>query len=322
MRAAVTGGSGVVGGPVISHLVASGHEVVALARTGAAMDKVARLGARPSRGDILDPDSVRAFVAGADWVFHVAGVNEMCSANHRLMKRVNVDGTRNVAEACRRKGVHRLIHTSSAVTLGEAAGEVGSESTRHRGPYRSRYEESKVLAERLLELVSGLEVVTVNPSSVQGPGRATGTGKLVIDVINGRLPFLVDATFSIVDIDDSARGHVLAAERGVPGERYVLSGATLTIREALRRVEAVTGMAPEVRYLPGWVAGVGATGLEVAYRIGRRRPPVCREMVSALRAGAAYDGSRATRELGLQYRAVDETIRRMIDWFRSQGLIG
>jgi len=322
MRVAVTGGSGVVGGPVISHLVASGHEVVALARTAAAKEKVARLGARPSRGDVLDPDSVRALVAGADWVFHVAGVNEMCSANSRLMMRVNVDGTRNVADACRRKGVDRLIHTSSAVALGEAAGEIGSESTRHRGPYRSRYEESKVLAERLLESVSGLEVVTVNPSSVQGPGRATGTGKLVIDVINGRLPFLVDATFSIVDIDDSARGHVLAAEKGVSGERYVLSGVTLTIREALRRVEAVTGTALEARYLPGWVAGIGAMAIEVAYRIGRRRPPVCPEMVSVLRAGAAYDGSRATRELGLEYRAVDETIRRMIDWFRSQGLIG
>lgn len=322
MRVAVTGGSGVVGGPVISHLVHSGHEVVALARSEAAMGKVARLGARPSRGDVLDPESLRALVAGADWVFHVAGINEMCSANHRLMTRVNVEGTRNVAAACRRKGVQRLIHTSSAVTLGEAAGVVGTESTRHRGHYRSKYEESKVLAERELESVSGLEVVIVNPSSVQGPGRATGTGKLVIDVINGRLPFLVDSRFSIVDIDDCARGHVLAAERGVPGDRYVLSGATLTIREALERVGAVTGASPRVRYLPAWFALIGGTMIEVGYGAVRRQPPVCREMVSVLRAGASYDGSLARLRLGLEYRPVDETIRRMVDWFRSQGLVG
>jgi dihydroflavonol-4-reductase len=322
MRAAVTGGSGVVGGPVIRHLVEAGHEVVALARTETAGQRVAGLGAQPSRGDVLDPESLRAFVAGADWVFHVAGVNEMCPADRRLMTRVNVEGTRHVADACHRKGVGRLIHTSSAVTLGEAAGETGNEFTSHRGRYRSLYEESKVLAERELVRAGDVEVVVVNPSSVQGPGRSTGTGRLVIDVLDGRLPFLVDSTFSIVDIDDCARGHLLAAERGEPGERYVLSGATLTIREALHRVAAVSGAVPKVRYLPSSVALIGGTLVELVYRLGRRRPPVCREMVSILRAGAAYDGSRATRELGLQYRPFDETIRRMVDWFRAQGLVG
>lgn len=322
MKVVVTGGSGVVGRPVVRRLVEAGHEVVALARSEAAADLVQGLGARATPGDVLDPGSLSTLVAGADWVFHVAGINEMCSPDPQLMKRVNVEGTVNVAQACRRNGVGRLVHTSSAVTLGEPSGVVGNELTTHRGRFRSRYEESKVLAEREVRSIEGLDVVVVNPASVQGPGRATGTGKLVIDVINGKLPLLVDSTFSIVDIDDCAIGHLLAAEMGEPGERYVLSGSTLTIREALDHIAAVTGAAPRVRYLPSWIAGIGGTAVGMAYRAVRRPPPVCREMVSVLRAGAAYDGSRAARELGLRYRPLDETIRRMVDWFRSEGLVG
>ncbi|MEX1125724.1 MAG: NAD-dependent epimerase/dehydratase family protein [Acidimicrobiia bacterium] len=322
MRVAVTGGSGVVGMAVVRHLVDAGHEVRGLARTRAASDKIAGLGAEPVAGDVLDTESLAGLVSGMDRVFHIAGVNEMCSADPGHMDRVNIVGTINVRDACRAAGVNRLIHTSSAVAIGEEKGSVGSEASPHRGSYLSRYERSKHISEQLvLEASSGLEVVSVNPSSVQGPGRASGTGKLILDVMRGKLPFLVETTISIVDIDDCARGHLLAADRGQPGERYLLSGVSLTIGEALALLTRISGLSFKPRFLPGSVVFALAGVVEIGARAVRRRPPVCREMVRVLRHGHRYDGTRATRELGLGYLPLEDTVQRTIDWFRDQGLL-
>ncbi len=322
MKVAVTGGSGVVGTAVIRHLVEAGHQVRALARTGAASEKVSAIGAEAVPGDVLDPQSLITLVSGTERVFHVAGVNEMCSIDPGHMDRVNIVGTSNVRAACLAEGVPRLVHTSSAVAIGEKHGTVGSETSPHRGSYLSRYERSKHISERLiLEGSAGLEVVSVNPSSVQGPGRATGTAKLILDVIRGKLPFLLDTTVSIVDIDDCARGHLLAADQGRVGDRYLLSGASLTIGDALSVATRVSGISLNPRFLPGPVASILGGGVELGARIAGRRPPVCREMVRVVRHGHRYDGSKATRDLGLGYTPFEETIARTIDWFRAQGLL-
>lgn len=322
MRVALTGGSGVVGRPLVRHLVERGHQVQALARSTGSARTLERLGARPIGGDVLDRDSLLPLVAEADRVFHVAGVNEMCSKDPGHMDRVNIEGTRNVVSACRAAGVGRLIHTSSAATIGERAGTVGSETSPHRGSYLSRYERSKHLAERVLfDECGDLDVVAVNPSSVQGPGRASGTGRLILDLLNGRLPVLVESRVSIVDIDDCARGHVLAAERGVPGERYLLSGASFGMAEILDLLAEVTGRRSRPRFVSGWLASAGAGAVELGARLAGRRPKVCREMVRVLRAGHDYDGSRATRELGLEYTPLRTTIGRTVEWFEEQGLL-
>lgn len=323
MRCAVTGGSGVVGSAVVRHLVAAGHEVVALARSPAAEEQLAGLGARAVTGDVLEPESLKPLCDRADWVFHVAGVNEMCSRHPERMDRVNITGTRHVVTAARAAGAARLVHTSSAVTIGQPPGTVGRETTTHRGYYLSRYERSKHLAEQVA-FAEGedLPVVAVNPSSVQGPGRTTGTGRLVLDLVRGRLPFLVDTTVSMVDIDDCARGHLLAAERGAGGERYLLSGASFTITEVLGLVAEITGREIAPRLLPGWLAEAGATLVAAVNRVVRRRPPVCREMVRVAEAALGYDGSLATRQLGLEYTPFETTIRRTVDWFRAEGLLG
>ncbi len=195
----------------------------------------------------------------------------MCPRHPEAMYQVNYLGTWNVMEACRDTGVRRLVHTSSAVAIGEQHGTVGSEESPHRGRYLSAYERSKHLSEMLvLEARPGLEVVVVNPSSVQGPGRATGTGKLVLDVVRGKMPFLVDTTVSIVDIDDCARGHLLAAERGAPGRRYVLNGASLGIGAAIELIRRATGRQVGERYLPGPIATAG--GRDRRARISHDRP--------------------------------------------------
>ena len=322
MKVAVTGGSGVVGSAVVRHLVEDQHHVVALARSADSATKLEELGATPVGGDVLDPSDLDGLVAGADWVFHIAGINEICSPDPDLMDLVNIEGTRNVIRASRAAGVERLIHTSSAVTIGEQHGVIGTESSPHRGSYLSRYERSKHLSEQLLfEEVADLDVVAVNPSSVQGPGRARGTGRLMLDVLNGRMPFLVDTRVSIVDIDDCASGHVLAATNGVGGQRYILSGATFDMSRALSLLVEATGRDLSPRFVPGWVASVGIGVVSLGARALGRRPELCREMVRVLLAGHAYDGSRATRELGLEYRPLELTIRRTIDWFEAEGLL-
>lgn len=273
-------------------------------------------------GELLDTSSLRDLVSGCELVFHVAGVNEMCSLTPGRMWQINVEGTRSVMTACRAEGVGRLVHTSSAVTIGETQGTVANEESPHRGFFLSEYERSKTEAERiLLAEADGLDVVSVNPSSVQGPGRSTGTGRILLAVARERLPLLVDTTFSLVDIDDCARGHMLAAERGENGERYLLSGAILDMRSALRLLADVTGRDLSARYLrPAALSALAGVVEGVSRGLGRR-PPICREAARVLLHGHRYDGSRATRELGLEYTPIDETIKRTVEWFDEKGLL-
>jgi dihydroflavonol-4-reductase len=273
-------------------------------------------------GDILDYDSLLRAFDGADLVYHVAGVNKLCLPDPSHMYRANIEGTRNVLRAVCATGVRRVVYTSSAVTIGEAQGQVGNEHSIHRGTFNSHYERSKFQAEQVLINEAGdLDVVIVNPSSVQGPGRATGTGKLLLDVLAGRLSTVVDTRISIVDIDDCARGHLLAAERGVRLRRYLLNSFSMTTQEAVNLVEAVTGREIHVRYLPPWVASLSGGVVGALFSVIRRPAPICAEMVRTLQHGHVYDGSRAARELGLVYTPASETLSRLIEWARGEGLI-
>ncbi len=322
MRVAVTGGSGVVGRAVVRHLVDSGHHVAALSRSSESASSLESLGASAVPGHVLDFDALIGLVSGTDWVFHIAGVNELCSRDPSRMWRVNVDGSLLVLEASARAGVRRVVHTSSAVTVGEAEGTVGAESTKHRGFFLSDYERSKTVAERLmLETRHDIEVVSVNPASVQGPGRSTGTGALLLAAAGGRLPFLVDATISLVDTDDCARGHLAAADEGVPGERYLLSGATVTIREMVSLMNRVLERTRRPWFVnPGAISAI-APVVDWASRVLGIEPTLCPESARVLRHGHAYDGSRATRDLGVAYTPLETTVRRMIDWASEESLL-
>jgi dihydroflavonol-4-reductase len=320
VTALVTGGSGVVGGAVIRALLHDGGAVRALSRSEPASRVVTGLGASSVAGDLLDIDALVDAMAGCDVVYHVGGVNAMCLRDPQPMYAANVDGTRAVLEAAQRSGVRRVVYTSSAIVLGERNGTVGSESSPHRGSFHSHYERSKYEAE--LIALSGqwdVEVVAVCPSSVQGPGRATGTGKLILDVIRGKLPFLVDVPISIVDIDDCARGHLLAAEHGEPGQRYVLNGFTMTAPDAMAKVQEIIGRPLRVQYLPKRLVRAMGPVLDVVNRV--KQVPFCAEMITVMTHGHTYDGSRAERDLGLEYRPAEDTLRRTIDWFVSEGLL-
>jgi dihydroflavonol-4-reductase len=320
----VTGGTGFLGRALAERLLRHGDQVKALARSDASASALAAMGAEPVRGDVLDGDSLVAAMRGCELVYHAAGANAFCLRNPSPMFEVNVRGSKNVVHAAARAGTRRLVYTSSAATLGEASGTIGSEESPHRGWFLSDYERSKFEGEQTVLAAAretGLDVVSVNPASVQGPGRATGSAKLLLDYVNGRIKAVVDSRLSLVDIADCTEGHLLAGARGAPGERYVLSGATLSVREGLALVASVVGVDRPVRTLPPFITMAVATAAEAQGRIRRSRPSICRELARTLIHGHAYDGSKATRELGLRYTPVEETLRRTVDWWREQQLV-
>ncbi len=323
-RVFVTGGSGVVGGALVDALRARGDEVVALARSDAARASLEQRGAQVVSGDILDADVLARGMEGCATLFHVAGQNSLCVEDPSSMLRANVEGPAVAIRAAARAGVGRVVHTSSAATIGEPEGIIGREDTPHRGWFLSTYERSKTEGERVaLETgrAEGVDVVSVNPCSVQGPGRAGGTARFLLAFLDGRLKLFVDTHVSLVDIKDCTAGHLLAAERGTPGERYILSGVTLTISDAFALAADVAGVERSPRLVPRRAATVAGAVVERAFRLVRRRPPVCREMVRTLIHGHRYDGSRAERELGLQYTDPRDTVRRTVAWAREAGLL-
>jgi len=314
----------VIGSALVTSLLERGDDVVALARSDAAASALSARGVTVARGEGYDEDALTRGMEGCEYAYNVAGVNSLCVEDPRPMQRMNVDGAVAAVRAAARAGVRRLVHTSSAATIGEAPGTVGDERTPHRGWYLSTYERTKTEGERAALAAArqvGQDFVCVNPSSVQGPGRAGGTGRFLLAFLDGRLKVFVPTVVSLLDIDDCVSGHMLACERGVSGERYLLNGMTLEIQDALALAADVAGVQARPRLVPRQAATIAATAVERGFRLLGRRPPVCREMVRTLLHGHRYDGSRAERDLGLHYTEPRETIRKTVTWARERGLI-
>lgn len=322
--ALITGGTGFVGGALLRRLVAEGREVRALARSPRAAAALDASGAVPAGGDLSDGSSLRSAMEGVGTVFHVGGVNAVCLRDPSEMYRTNVDGSERLIRAAARAGVRRVVYTSSAATIGEPEGVVGREGTPHRGTFLSDYERSKHMAEERVRSVAerlGLPVVILNPSSVQGPGRTGGSARLLLGLVNARLPVVVPTFLSVVDVDDCAEGHLLAERLGTPGQRYLLSGSTLSVGEAIDLLRRVSGRPRRVLTLPRAAARLGGPLAGALTRLTGHEPSVCGEMVRTLLHGHRFDGSRAERELGLTYRPIEETIGRTLAWFADRGLV-
>ena len=320
-RVLVTGGAGVVGSALVGRMQSEGLSVRALVRRPEAAAAMAALRAEPFLGDILDAAALDEAAAGCRWVFHVAGLNAYCRRDPSDLFRVNVQGSLAVLRAAQRAGADRFIHTSSAVTLGEARGATGHEGSPHRGHYLTAYERAKHEAElAVLSEPGGVDRVVVNPASVQGVGRSSGTGRLLLDLARGRLPLAVDTRLSIVDLADCAAGHLAAARHGRPGARYVLSGFSLALREVVQVLGGRLGPAAprQPLLLPPSALTLPA---RLSWWLARGRSRLCPETLANLRHGAVYDGSLATRELGLRYRSAEETLGNLVDWFRAEGLL-
>ena len=320
----VTGGSGFVGGAIVRRLVAGGTTVRALARSDAAAAAVRGLGVEPVTGSILDQDALVEAMRGCDVVFHVAGINAGCVRDPAPLYAANVSGPDRVIRAAAAAGIARVVHTSSAAAVAEPEGTVATEDTEASGTFHTHYARSKYLGERHAFAAgreAGVEVVAVNPSSVQGPGRTTGTAKLLLGVARTPVAALVRTWISIVDVEDCAEAHVLAARSGRDGERYLVSGSSVTTEEAVAIVRDLTGRPRRVVWIPRAVVRATTPIASLVARVGSGDPLLCPGMVRTLLHGHRYDGSRAMRELGLTYTPLVETFRRALAWYQARGML-
>jgi dihydroflavonol-4-reductase len=327
VRALVTGATGFVGAAVARALLADGWEVRALVRAGSDRSNLRALPLEAAVGDLTDPESLDRAVTACAAVFHVAADYRLGARDPEQLYRTNVEGTRNILTAARRAGVERSIYTSSVATMGiPPDGIPGDEAT----PVAleamiGHYKRSKFLAERAVldEARAGLPVVIVNPSTPVGPGdvKPTPTGQLVLDAACGRMPAYVDTGLNIVHVDDVARGHLLAFERGVVGERYILGGKDMSLREILAEISRLVGRDPPRVRLPYAAVLPIAYVAEAFSRVSGRAGRVTLEGVRMSRKRMFFSSAKAQRELGYTWRPPVEAFADAVKWFRGRGLL-
>jgi dihydroflavonol-4-reductase len=278
-----------------------------------------------SEGNLADRPSLERALVGCEALFHVAADYRLGAPDPRQLYETNVDGTRNILEASRQAGVRRVVYTSSVATVGiPADGSPGSEDTPVGvADMIGHYKRSKFLAEQLVResALSGMPVVIVNPSTPIGPGdvKPTPTGQLVLDAAAGRMPAYVDTGLNIVHVDDVAAGHLLAFHRGRPGERYILGGQDMTLREILFEIAQLVGRKPpRIRLATGVVLPIAYVAEAVA-RVTGRPGRITLEGVRMARKRMFFSSGKASRELGYQWRSPTEALRDAIAWLREQG---
>jgi len=319
----VTGASGFIGGHVARLLVERGCPVRVLVRPSSDLRGLAGLAVERVHGDLRERESLDRALAGCRQLYHLAADYRLWARNPSEMYRSNVEGTGNLLEAARRAGVERVVYTSTVGCIHlPGDGTPGDEEAPARLEEMSgTYKRSKFLAEQaaLESARSGLPVVVVNPTAPVGEAdrKPTPTGRIIVDFLRGRMPAYVDTGLNLVDVRDVARGHLLAGERGRPGERYILGGRNMALREILEELARLGGRAaPKVRipYAVAWAYGAFDTALA---RWTGRPPLAPLDGVRMARKKMFVRTGKAERELGFVPGPVEAALERAIEWFRA-----
>ena len=329
MTTLVTGATGFVGSAVLRALIRRGEPVRALVRRSSSLRLLEGLPVQIVTGDLDEPASCRGALRGCDALFHVAADYRLWVPQPGAMYRTNVDGTRELLLAGAEAGVQRIVYTSSVATLGLRADHLPSDETTPAtlADMIGHYKRSKFLAEQAVrELVagSGLPVVIVNPSAPVGPAdaRPTPTGRVVLEAARGRIPAFVDTGLNLVHVDDVAEGHLLAFEHGRIGERYILGGDNLSLREMLAEIAGLVGRKPPRLQLPPRALLPVAFLAEAIARLGiGGEPLVTADGVRMARKPMYFMSAKAERELGYRSRPAAEGMRHAIHWYRSCGYL-
>jgi dihydroflavonol-4-reductase len=327
MKALVTGATGFVGAAVARALLGAQWRVRVLARPGSDRRNLKSLDVEVSEGDLADLRSLERAAQGCDGLFHVAADYRLGARDPAELYRANVEGTRNVLSAAHRSGVQRIVYTSSVATIGiPADGTPGDEqSANSLENMIGHYKRSKYLAEEVVREAArdGISVVIVSPSTPVGPGdvKPTPTGQLVLDAAAGRMPAYVDTGLNIVHVDDVAAGQLLAYERGRPGERYILGGQDMSLREILELIARLEGRNPPRVRLPYGVVLPIAYLAEGFARLTGRSGRITLEGVRMSRKKMFFSSAKAVRELGYRWRPPVQAFEDAIRWFRDNGLL-
>jgi dihydroflavonol-4-reductase len=321
----VTGGTGFVGTHVVRALLAEGRSVRCLARAGGRRDNLAGLPVEIVEGDLADAASLARAAVGIDTLYHVAADYRLWAKDKNDLYRANVGGTSLMLEAASQARVRRVVYTSSVAALGLT--EDGSPANEETPVVRDRivghYKRSKYDAEcvALGWAKRGLPVVIVNPSTPIGERdiKPTPTGQMIVDFLNRKMPAYVDTGLNLIDVRDVARGHLLAAEKGRVGERYILGNRDLTLKEILDTLGRITGLPSPSMRLPHWIPLVAGAVSSAAARITGRPPRVSLDSVRMSMHRMFFDPGKAVRELGLPQTPVEEALARAVEWFRANG---
>jgi dihydroflavonol-4-reductase len=333
MKCFVTGASGFIGSNLVHELLARGHRVKALLRPGA--EERALLGQKFERvtGDLFDPALLERELKDCQWCFHVAASYHLWMRDYAPMYRVNVEGTRNILEAAGKAGCEKIVYTSTVGCIGLPVenGKIvpaNESSLVTDEQLMCDYKKSKFQAEAVaLDLLhkKGLPVIIVNPSAPVGPGdvRPTPTGKIVVDFLNRKLPAYIDTGLNWVHVRDVAVGHILAAEKGRFGNRYILGNqqGNWTMEQTVRELAKIAGLPAPTRKLPHWFAlRVAEVSEGIAFFTGKE-PQATLAGVRMARHKMWYDPGKAVRELGLPQTPPEQAFADAVAWFRANGYV-
>ncbi len=331
MKAFVTGATGFVGSHVARVLAGQGADLRLLVRSSSDLKNIQNLNAERVTGDLRDPNILETAISGCDVVFHVAADYRLWIRDPDQMYRSNVEGTRAILEAARKNRVRRVVYTSSVATMGFTSNghPANEDSPVALENMIGHYKRSKFMAEQVAldagrKDIGGerMDVVVVNPTTPVGEQdiKPTPTGRIIVDFLKKKFPAYVDTGLNLVDVRECARGHVAALEKGRSGERYILGGENLTLKQILDKLSAITGLpSPKVRvpYAVALLAGV--VDEMVTGRILRREPRATIEAVQMSRKKMFVTSGKAVRELGWKVVPVKDALGRAVEWFRANG---
>jgi dihydroflavonol-4-reductase len=328
MLAFVTGATGFVGSHVARVLAAQGAELRLLVRPSSKLSNIEEIKAERVMGDLRDPTGLKKAMAGCDVVFHLAADYRLWVRDPDEMYRSNVEGTRAVLEGARESGVRRVVYTSSVATVGFRSNEhlANEDSPVSLTNMIGHYKRSKFMAEKIaLEAGrSGMDVVVVNPTTPVGERdiKPTPTGRIVVDFLKKGFPAYVDTGLNLVDVTECARGHVAAWEKGRSGERYILGGENLTLKQILDKLGTITGLpSPKIRVPYAVALATGAVDEWVRGRLGKREPRATIDAVRMGRKKMFVSSEKAEQELGWKRLPVDDALRRAVEWFQTNGYV-
>ena len=326
-KCVVTGATGHIGNVLIKELIQKNYEVTAFVLEGEDITFLKEFPIQFAYGDVRKIETLKQAFRGKDMVFHLAGIIEIGSTNKKLMKEVNVQGTKNVWQACKEEKIKRLIYTSSVHAIKEEPKGMVISETRDfsskfvKGSYaKTKAEATKFLIEHATEMP---EVIITHPSGVIGPYEyiPSNLGKLVIDCANKKIGAYLEGGYNFVDVRDVAEGIIKAAEKGKPGECYILAGKYIRGKAVMKTIEESTGVKAPKFKIARWFAFATGFLSEIYYKIRKQKPLFTSYAVYTLGTNSNFSIEKAKKELGYQPRNIQETLKDTIEWFEKQGKI-
>jgi len=328
MKTLVTGSTGFLGSAILRELLDEGREVKLLVRKDANTANIDGLDAEIVYGDLRDSDSLQSALNDCNILYHAAAYYSLWDRDQKLIYDINVEGTRRILEASQKKGLEKIVYTSTVgcIGLNEDTTPANENTFLKKNTLSNHYKKSKYQAEQiaLQFALNGLPVVIVNPSTPIGPRdiKPTPTGKIILDFLNHKMPAYLDTGLNLIDVKDCARGHILAEKKGISGERYILGNQNMSLFDILITLEKITGLkAPRIQ-MPFWVAlSAGWVCEMISNHLTGKPPAVPLAGVKMAKYFMYFDSSKAVQELGLEQSSIEKALTQSVNWFKENNYV-